>query len=188
MRYIVFDVETPNYRNDRMSALGVTVVENGAITGDYAFLINPQCGFNYFNIQLTGITPQMVRDKPCFPELWPRLEPIFDSGVLVAHNAPFDMRVLAACLRDYGISWKPQVPYACTCRMSRKLLPDLPNHRLNTICGYLGIALEHHNAASDSHACAELLRRCLSAGMEVNSFIKTYTLSFIDRPSAEHMY
>ena len=28
-RYIVFDVETPNAANNRMSAIGLTVVENG---------------------------------------------------------------------------------------------------------------------------------------------------------------
>ena len=181
MRYIAFDVETPNYRNNRMSALGITVVENGFITEDHSFLINPRCGFNYFNIQLTGITPQLVKDAPCFPELWPRLEPIFDSGVLIAHNAPFDMSVLAACLHDYDISWKPEVPYACTCRMSRKLFPDLPNHRLNTLCAHLGIELDHHNAASDSRACAELLCCCLSAGLNVSSFIKNYSLSLENR-------
>ena len=39
-RYIAFDVETPNYANDRMSAIGVTVVENGEIVENYDKLIN----------------------------------------------------------------------------------------------------------------------------------------------------
>ena len=30
-KYIVFDVETPNVANDRISAMGITVVENGKI-------------------------------------------------------------------------------------------------------------------------------------------------------------
>ena len=30
-RYIAFDVETPNSRNDRMSALGLSVIEDGRI-------------------------------------------------------------------------------------------------------------------------------------------------------------
>ena len=29
-RYIAFDVETPNFANDRMSAIGLTEVEDGA--------------------------------------------------------------------------------------------------------------------------------------------------------------
>ena len=31
MRYIAFDVETPNSRNDRMSSIGIAVVEAGEI-------------------------------------------------------------------------------------------------------------------------------------------------------------
>ena len=44
-RYIVFDVETPNPANDRMSAIGVTVVENGMITKELSTLINPETCF-----------------------------------------------------------------------------------------------------------------------------------------------
>ena len=38
-RYIAFDVETPNYDNDRMSAIGITVVENGTIVDEFATLV-----------------------------------------------------------------------------------------------------------------------------------------------------
>ena len=126
-RYIAFDVETPNSANDRISAIGVTVVERGAVVEQHDYLVNPETRFASFNVALTGITPEMVADKPAFPQLWQELEPIFDSGLLIAHNAPFDMSVLAKCLRDYGIRWRPNVPYACTCQMSRRLLPQLPN-------------------------------------------------------------
>ena len=30
-RYIAFDVETPNRFSDRMSAIGISVIENGAV-------------------------------------------------------------------------------------------------------------------------------------------------------------
>ena len=44
-RYIAFDVETPNYANDRISAIGITVIESGAIAEEYAFLVNPETAF-----------------------------------------------------------------------------------------------------------------------------------------------
>ena len=113
-RYIVFDVETPNSANDRMSAIGVTVVENGMIVDELSTLVNPETWFHAFNIRLTGITPSMAADAPTFGELWPVLEPLFSSGLLVAHNAPFDMSVLAKCLRAYCIDWRDTVWYACT--------------------------------------------------------------------------
>ncbi|MBP1737707.1 MAG: 3-5 exonuclease, partial [Oscillospiraceae bacterium] len=97
-RYIAFDVETPNYLNDRMSAIGITVIDSGVIVDDFYSLVNPEEQFNYFNVQLTGITPEMVADKPTFSELWTKLEPLMSTGILIAHNAPFDMRVLAQCL------------------------------------------------------------------------------------------
>lgn len=175
-RYIAFDVETPNYANDRMSAIGVTVVEAGEIAGEYYTLVNPEQRFDRFNIALTGITPEMVSDKPTFPELWREIGPLMDSGLLIAHNAPFDMSVLAKCLRDYGIYWHPTVRYACTCQMSRRLLPQLPNHKLNTLSDYLGLELDHHHAGSDSLACGEILLHHLRSGSSVAPFIRTYDM------------
>lgn len=173
-RYIAFDVETPNYANDRISAIGITVVEDGAIVDEFATLVNPESRFDGFNIQLTGITPEMVAKVPAFPELWPSIEPILSSGLLIAHNAPFDMSVLSKCLRDYGICWRPNADYACTVQMGRRCYPELPNHKLNTLCDYLDIPLNHHQAGSDSRACAELLINYLEHGINLSQFRRNY--------------
>ena len=175
-RYIVFDVETPNAANNRMSAIGVTVVENGMITGQLSSLINPETWFHSFNIRLTGITPAMVEKAPTFEEFWPELEPVLSGGLLVAHNAPFDMGVLAKCLQAYCINWRDTVWYACTYRMGRRCYPQLPNHKLNTICAYLDIDLDHHQADSDSRACAEILIDCLDRGIDIRQFRRQYKM------------
>ena len=175
-RYIAFDVETPNCNNDRISAIGVAVVENGRIVDAFSTLVNPESRFDSFNVRLTGITPEMAADAPTFPALWPVLEPLFDSGLLIAHNAPFDMSVLAKCLRDYGIHWRSVADYACTCQMGRRCCPRLPNHRLNTLCAYLDIPLDHHQAGSDSRACGELLIHYLDRGMDIGGFRRSYDL------------
>ena len=41
------------------------------------------------------------------------------------------------------------------------------------VCEHFGIALDHHQADSDSRACAEILLRYLDAGAEVKDFIRT---------------
>lgn len=173
-RYIAFDVETPNGANDRMSAIGISVIEDNEIVREFDTLINPETHFDRFNIQLTGITPYLVEDAPTFGQLWLLIEPLMSSGVLVAHNAPFDLGVLARCLRAYGIAWKPQADYVCTCRMSRACYPQLENRRLNTLCDHLGIALDHHKASSDAHACAEIFCRCRQKGLNVKRFQRIY--------------
>ena len=174
-RFIVFDVETPNHYNNRMSAIGITVIENNIITDEFYSLVNPETYFDDFNVSLTGISEETVWDAPIFPELWEEIEPIMSSGLLVAHNAVFDIGVLKKCLEHYEIDWKPYVRYACTVQMGRRLLPGM-KHNLNVLCDYYGIGLQHHHAASDSHACAEILLRYLEGGANMRQHIRTYKI------------
>ena len=172
-RYIAFDVETPNHLNNRMSAIGISVIENGKIIEEFYSLVNPETSFDPFNIQLTGISEELVADKPNFAQLWETIEPIMSSGTLVAHNAVFDLSVLKNCLKGYGISWQKRAPYACTVQMGRKVHPEI-RHNLNVMCDYYHIDLDHHNAGSDSHACGELLLTMMDEGADIQQFIKTY--------------
>lgn len=48
-RYIAFDVETPNSFNDRMSAIGITVIEDNNIVDTFYSLVNPEAKFDDFN-------------------------------------------------------------------------------------------------------------------------------------------
>lgn len=173
-RYIVFDVETPNFNNNRMSAIGVAIVEDGEIARHFGTVVNPECHFDAFNVRLTGITPAMAADAPTFPQLWEFLEPYFSDGVLAAHNAPFDLGVLGKCLRDYGIAWKPYAEYICTCRLGRRVYPELPDHKLDTMCRALGIPLDHHKADSDALAAAELLVRYHREGADIRRSVREY--------------
>lgn len=175
MRFVAFDVETPNHFNNRMSAIGISVVENGEIVDGFYSLVNPEVSFDYFNTKLTGIDARMVADAPNFSRLWTKIEPIMRSGLLVAHNAPFDMGVLKKCLLAYDIRWQSVAPYLCTVQMGRKLLPGM-SHCLDAMCGYYGIALDHHKADSDCRACAEILLRYLESGADIKPFIRRYKL------------
>ena len=171
-RFTVFDVETPNRMSNRMSAIGITVIEDGKITDEFYSLVNPETHFDYFNTQLTGISEETVRDAPTFPEIWTQIKSLMSNGLLEAHNAVFDMNVLKRCLHDYEIEWKPYARYICTVQMGRRLLPGM-SHKLNVLCDYYGICLDHHKADSDSRACAEILLRYLADGADVRKFIRT---------------
>ena len=98
------------------------------------------------------------------------------SGLLVAHNAVFDMNVLKNCLRDYNIIWKPYVRYTCTVQFGRRMQPGM-SHKLNDVCDRYGICLNHHQANSDSRACAEILLRYLQSGADVRQYIRTCSLN-----------
>ena len=174
-RFIVFDVETPNRQNHRMSAIGITVIEDGKIGEEFYSLVDPDTHFDYFNTRLTGIGPETVEGAPRFPELWEQIEPLMSSGILVAHNAVFDMGVLRKCLHDYNVFWQRSARYLCTVQMGRRVLPNM-SHKLDALCEHYGISLTHHQAASDSRACAELLLRYIEEGADPGRFIRTCRL------------
>lgn len=156
--FTAIDFETANYRRTSACSIGLVKVENGEIVAEKCCFIKPQP--NYFIpsfIDIHHITPDMVTDAPLFGELWPDIrEFIEDSEALVAHNATFDMSVLKACLEMEMIrSYLP--PSVCTVKLSRQHLKFLINHKLNTVCEYFNIELDHHEALSDARGAARII-------------------------------
>lgn len=174
-RYIVFDVETPNLANDRISAIGIVVLENGKKIQEYYTLVNPEVHFDSKNIELTGISEESVKNKSVFPQVWEEIRGIMGSGLLVAHNAAFDMSVLAKTINGYGIEWLPYVYYACTCQMAKDCITEAPDGKLKTLCQMFNVELlEHHNALADAKACSDLLLRYIDKGINPANHMRNF--------------
>jgi len=175
MRLTIIDFETANNHPASACSIGLVVFEEGVIVHEAVHLIKPSADhgfFEPFNISIHGIEPHQVENELTFEELWPELLPWFSKSVLVAHNAMFDMGVLNALIQEYGIS-KPFCTYLDTVEIARRVWPFLPNHRLNTVCDYLGIALNHHEALSDARGSALILMNAMAEvdDFNLNSFI-----------------
>lgn len=114
-----------------------------------------------------GTSPEDLEDKPDFEGIWPEVMPYLEqTDLLLAHNARFDRNVLYATADHYGINL-PRFDWVCTVDVSRATWPHLVNHKLSTVCSHLEIPLNHHDAASDAHGCANIYLRALlqSAGI-----------------------
>jgi len=158
-RFIAIDFETANYQRNSACALGIALVEDLVITDQFYTLIKPPQQYFMFT-GIHGITREDVRDKPAFNELWPDIKEYFNNiDFIAAHNVAFDRSVLEVCCNYYGIQ-KPSVKYECTFQMSRKRL-NLDRYSLDKVSEYFGIELQHHNALSDTLACAEIMIRFL---------------------------
>ena len=176
MKYIAFDVETPNCLNNRISSIGITTIFDSGEIETHEILVNPECDFDERNISLTGITPEMVKTAPVFSEVWNDISHVFDGAIIVAHNAQFDLCVLRKTLLAYNIL-APQIPYVCTLQMSKDHLPSIENHKLSTLCNYYMLPLEHHHSGSDSYACARLFIQMISEGADIKKYISIYDLA-----------
>jgi DNA polymerase-3 subunit epsilon len=101
-----------------------------------------------------------VKGEPTFGELWEEIKPKFRGiDFLVAHNASFDRGVLHACCIAARIE-PPPVPFRCTMILSRQLWGIYPT-TLPDVCRRFQIPLQHHDAASDTLACAKIMIEAL---------------------------
>lgn len=157
LEFTAIDFETANRYADSACSLAAVSITGQEVTHEGYTLIKPL--FNRFdedNIRIHGITPQMVSAKPTFDALWPDIRDCLNKRILIAHYAVFDTRVLRSLIKRYNLPGL-NASYACTVEISRKVWPDLPNHKLDTVAGHLGFTFRHHQALDDARACARIV-------------------------------
>ncbi len=157
--YVVFDFETTGAKTPpcRVTEIGACKVRNREIVDDYQTLVNPETPIPEFISNLTNITNAMVKTAPKFAEVISEFMEFVGDSVLVAHNAPFDMRFLNHEIKRIHSDYRIANPYLCTVKLSRKLVPEVDNHRLNTMANYYSIDLtNHHRASADANATAKI--------------------------------
>ena len=139
-------------------------LEDGRIKDTYYRLIRPPRSRVYFT-QIHGLTWAVLKNEPGFAELWQEMSSFMQGARwLIAHNAPFDRRVLQGCCAANGLT-APATPFACTLKGARRALP-IPSRGLGAVCAHFGIDIQHHHAGSDAVAAAHIYVRLLALGIE----------------------
>jgi DNA polymerase-3 subunit epsilon len=161
MDFVAIDFETANPNRSSACAIGIVTIENGRVIDEFYSLINPNDQFNQYNVNVHGITQQMVKDSPDFPRIWLEIKRFFGEKIVVAHNASFDMNVLKSCLDLYGISY-PDIAYVCSFLLSQKVWPDLDNYRLQTLANSLQLDhFKHHDALHDARVASSVFKEII---------------------------
>ena len=104
---VVVDVETTGWLADAagITEIGAVRLGAGRPVAEFSALVNPGRPIPAHISELTGITDAMVSDAPGIAEVLPAFLNFAGSGVIVAHNAAFDIGFLAAAAAECGITW-----------------------------------------------------------------------------------
>jgi len=159
LEFVVVDVEATGAKMppNRLIELGAYRIRGGRIVDKFVSLVNPEIPIPRFVASLTGISNEMVRNAPVFADVVPNWLDFVSDSVLVAHNAPFDTSFLNHEISRVYPGHRMVNPHLCTVRLSRRALPDLSNHRLDTIATHFSIPIaSRHRAGSDALATAEI--------------------------------
>ncbi|BCS54335.1 DNA polymerase III subunit epsilon [Geobacter sp. SVR] len=156
---VVIDFETtglsPGY-GDRTIEVGAVLVSGNRIVDRFQSLMNPGMRVSGFIEEYTGITNTMLSTAPAIKEVMAQLKSFIGQHHLVAHNASFDSRFLDAEFKR--IDHRRTNEFACSMLASRRLYPEAPNHRLETLVHYKKLKTDgvHHRALADAEMTAHL--------------------------------
>src|ERR1700690_2718474 len=133
MNFVSLDFETANHSRVSICAAGLAVYENGVLTESLYWLVKPPKGHGWFRedfIECHGLRHLDVLNAPEFPAIAPELLARLDNaGLVIAHNAEFDIGHLRETLDYFGLA-RPAFDYLCTCKLAKRVWPELPNHKL----------------------------------------------------------
>lgn len=155
--FICFDIETTGLSaaRDKITEIGAVKVENGVITDTFSTFANPEMPITQKITQLTGITDDMVKDAPSQSEAVSAFLEFAGDNVLVAHNAPFDTSFIAKACEDMGREYN--YTSIDTVAISRAILTDIKNCKLDTVAKFLRLGdFNHHRATDDAEMLARI--------------------------------
>ena len=160
--FVIFDIETTGLSaiNDSITEIGAIKIKDGEVIDTFSHLVNPERPIPEFITKLTGITDEMVENKPTIEKIIPLFQDFIMGSIVIAHNASFDVGFIRENLKRVNLNFSN--PVLDTLELSRAVFPELKNHKLNTLSKYLDIKLEnHHRAIDDAKATKDIFLKIM---------------------------
>ena len=159
--FVVVDVETTGWAPDKaqITEIAAVRVSGGHLLGQFSSLVNPGSAIPERVAALTGISDALVAAAPPLDQVMPAFLAFARGGVLIAHNAPFDVGFLTAACQACGLPW-PDFPVVDTVELARWALreDEVPNCKLSTLAAFFGArTTPRHRALADALATADVL-------------------------------
>lgn len=157
--FVVFDTETTNFKATlpygKIVEIGAVKVRNGEIVDTFSEFINPEMKIPKKIVELTGITDNDVKDADTIYPVLRRFREFCGKAVLVAHNAPFDIRFIGFYTNQILQPLLTHNVVLDTVKMDKELFPDENCHKLAAIAERLDITQEAaHRAIDDARVTA----------------------------------
>ena len=160
--FVVVDLETTGGSaagGSSITEIGAVKVCGGEVLGEFQTLVRPSEPIPAFISVLTGITNAMVADAPRIESALPAFLEFARGGVLVAHNAPFDVGFLKHYADKQGLPW-PRFEILDTAKLARRVVTrdDAPNCKLSSLARLFNASTTpNHRALSDARATVDVL-------------------------------
>lgn len=174
--FAALDVETANADFASVCQVGVVTFTDGAITGTWQSLVDPEDEFDPVNVSIHGIDAAAVAGAPRFSEVFSLLAPMLSNTVVATHTA-FDRVAIDRVQEKYGLR-AFQCKWLDTARVCRRAWPKFSEsgYGLRPVAASFGIEFKHHDAAEDARAAGQILvRAMLDTGLGISAWLTRVT-------------
>lgn len=161
--YTVIDIETTGLdsRYCEIIELSALRYSNGSLVDSFTTLVKPTEPIDSFITELTGITNDLVADAPTISDAIKSFYDFVGSDILVGYNVNFDINFIYDVLQDtHSIDFTNS--FVDVMRFARKLLPELKNHKLETVAAHYKVSSPAHRSYADCEACNTCYQALLS--------------------------
>lgn len=168
LRLAFFDVETTGTSTrlgDRITEVGIRLIEGGEVVDDYQQLVNPRRRIPSSVVQLTGITQEMVDAAPTFDDVAFDVTRRLQGAVVIGHNVRFDLGFLKGELDRTATRFEEVIDCSKvldTVRLARKVFGRGGNG-LQKLAARLNLRVDSaHRALADAITTARVFDHILS--------------------------
>lgn len=161
--FTAFDTETTGLKTDaaRIIEIGAVQFNRDGIIGRFEMLVNPLQSIPPECTAVNHITDSMVSDKPVISKILPQFIDFLGDSIIVAHNARFDLNMLAAELERSALPPNKN-RVIDTLALCKWAYPEAGKYRQTFIAERLGIRItDAHRAADDAFVCGNIFLRCI---------------------------
>ncbi len=158
--FVAVDIETTglNPGTESIIEIGAVRVRAGRIEEEFETFVQPERKLSSFITELTGITDSMLVEAPNVEHALRAFLDFAGQDVLLGHNISFDYGFLKKNMVLIGEKFVRKG--IDTLHIARRLLPDLEDRSLISLCRYYQIENNHaHRAKNDAVAAFQLYCR-----------------------------
>lgn len=154
-RELILDTETTGLSNqDKVVELSLLELIDGIKTGrTLHYFFNPEIKISKRAQEIHRITNEKVADAPLFKDKAEEIIKFIGEGVIIAHNAKFDQRMLNNELKRSGWKPYPNKRFIDTLEIARFLYPGQKNDQ-DSLCQRFSID-NHNRVTTGIHSAYE---------------------------------
>jgi DNA polymerase III epsilon subunit family exonuclease len=166
-KFAILDLETTGLEDMRPThkiiEIGIAIYENFRLQSSYSQLVNPKLFIPFEITKLTGITQDMVRDKPTFEDIAYDICNLLRDTTIIGYNTNFDIGFLHYALARANKVLRIEASLDVL-NLCREVIKDseVQNYKLSSMKEYFNITRNSHRAIDDCYTTFDVMLGCIN--------------------------